>query len=87
MLRVDTLTPVCQPVADWACSVMSDSLGPFGLKPARLLCPGDSFQARILEWVAISFSRGSSWPRDQTCVFCVSCIGRQIYTTKPPGKP
>ena len=23
------------------------------------------FQARILEWVAISFSRGSSWPRDQ----------------------
>ena len=32
-------------------------------------------QARILEWVAISFSRGSSWPRDQTHV---SCIGRQI---------
>ena len=31
--------------------------------------------ARILEWVAISFSRGSSWPRDQTHV---SCIGRQI---------
>ena len=26
-------------------------------------------QARILEWVAISFSRGSSWPRDQTHVF------------------
>ena len=26
------------------------------------------FQARILEWVAISFSRGSSWPRDQTQV-------------------
>ena len=26
------------------------------------------FQARILEWVAISSSRGSSWPRDQTCV-------------------
>ena len=32
-------------------------------------------QARILGWVAISFSRGSSWPRDQTCV---SCIGRWI---------
>ena len=32
-------------------------------------------QARILEWVAISFSRRSSWPRDQTHV---SCIGRQI---------
>ena len=28
-------------------------------------------QARILEWVAISFSRGSSWPRDQTWVSCI----------------
>ena len=27
------------------------------------------FQARILEWVAISFSKGSSQPRDQTHVF------------------
>ena len=35
-------------------------------------------QARILEWVAISFSRGSSWPRDWTCVSCLSCSGRQI---------
>ena len=30
-------------------------------------------QARILEWIAIFFSRGSSRPRDQTCL---SCIGR-----------
>ena len=30
------------------------------------------FQARILEWVAISFSRGSSQPRDQTQVFCTA---------------
>ena len=28
-------------------------------------------QARILEWVAFSFSRGSSWPRNWTCVFCI----------------
>ena len=32
-------------------------------------------QARILEWVAISSSRGSSWPRKQTHVSHVSCIG------------
>ena len=32
-------------------------------------------QARILEWVAISFSRGSAWSRDPACI---SCIGRQI---------
>jgi len=47
--------------------------------------PGSSvhgnFQARTLEWIAISFSRGSSWPRDRAHV---SCIGKQIlyhYTT------
>ena len=36
------------------------------------------FQARILEWVAISISsfRGSSPPRDRTCVSSVSCVGR-----------
>ena len=36
------------------------------------------FQARILEWIAISSSRGSSQPKDQTSISCVSCIGRQI---------
>ena len=41
-------------------------------------------QARILEWVAIPFSRGSSWPGDGTHD---SCIGRRFVTTGPPGKP
>ena len=44
--------------------------------------PGSSvhgiFQGRILEWVAISYSRGSSPPRDWNWVSCVSCIGRLI---------
>ena len=31
-----------------------------------------------LEWVAISCSRDSSWPRNWTCISCVSCIGRRI---------
>ena len=35
-------------------------------------------QARILEWVAIPFSRGSSQPRDRTWVSCISCIGRRV---------
>ena len=34
-------------------------------------------QARILEWVAISFSKGSSQPRDQTQV---SCIAARLFT-------
>ena len=41
------------------------------------------FQVRILEWVATSFSRRSSWPRDQTYI---SCIGRWILTAEPPGR-
>ena len=44
--------------------------------------PGSStqgiFQVRILQWSAISYSRGSSWPRNRTWVSCTSCIGRQI---------
>ena len=44
--------------------------------------PGSSvhgiFQARIPEWVAISYPRGSSQPRGQAHISCASCIGRQI---------
>ena len=44
--------------------------------------PGSSdlgiFQARILEWVAISYSGEFSGPRDRTHVSWVSRIGRQI---------
>ena len=46
--------------------------------------PGSSvhgiFQARILEWVAISFSRGSSWPRDWAHISCVSCTAGRFFT-------
>ena len=35
-------------------------------------------QARILEWVAMPSSRGSSWPRGWSCLSCVSCIGRRV---------
>ena len=50
---------------------------PMECNPPGSLVHGIS-QARILEWVAISFSSGSSWPRDRTLVSCVSCIGRWI---------
>ena len=42
------------------------------------LCPYGTLQARILEWVAISFSRGSSQPRNQTRISYISCIGRRV---------
>ena len=44
-------------------------------------------QASMLEWVAMPFSRGSSRPRDQTLVSCVSCIGRWIIYHWAPRKP
>ena len=44
-------------------------------------------QARILEWVVISSSRGSSPPRAQTCISCASSIAGRFFTTEPPGKP
>ena len=42
------------------------------------------FQARILEWAVIPFSRGSSQPRDGTHI---SCIAGRFFTDEPAGKP
>ena len=60
---------------------MSNFLQPHGLPGSSVL--GVS-QAGILEWVTISFSRGSSQYRDQTCL---SCLAGWFCTTEPPEKP
>ena len=56
--------------------------------PMDYSSPGPSVhgisQARILEWVAISFSWKSSQHKDQTHVFCI--ISR-FFTTEPPRNP
>ena len=41
-------------------------------------------QARILEWVAISFSKGSSKSRDP---ICISRTASRVFTSELPGKP
>ena len=41
-----------------------------------------SLQARILEWVAIPFSRGSSWPRDRTQVSCIASRRFNLWATR-----
>ena len=58
----------------FSCWVSSDSFDPMDYSLPGFSVHGTS-QARILEWVAIYFSRVSFWPRDQTHV---SCIGRRI---------
>ena len=68
------------------------------LSPVRLCDPMDCsppgssvhgiLQARVLEWVAVSFSRSSSRHRDQTHVSYVSCIGRRVlYHERHLGSP
>ena len=58
-------------------SVASDSCAPMDCSLLGSSVRG-VLQARILEWVAISYCRESSWLGDQTCVPCISCIGRWI---------
>ena len=68
----------------WSSSVVSDSLRPRGLYSQ----PGSSvhgiLQARILEWVAISFSRGSSRPRDWTQVSHIAGRRFNLWPTREP---
>ena len=50
---------------------------PMGFSPPGFSVHG-ILQARILEWVAMLSSRGSSWPSDRTRIPRVSCIGKWI---------
>ena len=62
---------------NYCCCLLAKScltLWPHGIQATRFLCPWE-FQAKTLQWVAISFSRGSFLLRDWTWI---SCIGRQI---------
>ena len=65
-----SITFACMLSHVWLCDPMGCSL------------PGSSvhgiFQARILEWVAIYYSRRSSLPKSWILVSCISCTGRQI---------
>ena len=82
------LCPLCQGILHffllsrvltmcWVTRSCPTLCNPMGCSP-----PGSSvhgvLHTRVLEWVAISSSRGSSWPRNGTHVSCVSCIDRQI---------
>ena len=62
MLSSQSCLTLCEPMD---CSLPSS--------PVHRISP-----ARKLEWVAISFSRGSYRPRDRTCISCISCTARLI---------
>ena len=70
-LSLDFLTCVCVQ----SCPTLWD---PMGCSSPGSFVHGIFHRQRILELVAISYSRVTSQPGDRTHVSCVSCIGRQI---------
>ena len=78
--------PALRELLMFACSVMFKSSQPMDCIP-----PGSSvhgiFQARVLEWVAISYSRGSFQPRDRTCIPVFPALQEDSLPAEPTGKP
>ena len=80
---------------DWRAALSIHSLVtqscPTLCSPMDCSLPGSSVhgihQGRILERVAISFSRGSSWPRDETHISCYPALKVDSLPLSPPGKP
>ena len=66
-------------VCTQSCLTVCDRCGP----------PGSSVhgvsQARILEWLALASSGGSSQPRNRTCLSCVSCTDRRVLYLEQVG--
>ena len=83
VLSSSLVSSLCAHLVAQSCPTLCD--------PLDCSLPGSSvhgiFQGRILEWVAISSSRGSSQPRDWTCFSCVSCIAGRFFIAEPSRKP
>ena len=73
------------PMLLFSCSVVSDSVSPWTVPHQAPLCPWD-FPARIMEWVATSFSREPSQPRDRAHVCSVSCVAGGFLIAEPSGR-
>ena len=74
------LTTTCKYTSVWMLSALQSCLtlcDPMDSSPPVSSVRG-ILQVRILEWIAMLSSRGSSWPRDSTPVSYVSCMDRQV---------
>ena len=69
----------------WSRSVVSDSATPMDCSLPVSSLHG-ILQARVLEWVAISFSRGSSQSRDRTRVSCIPGRHFNLWVTREANK-
>ena len=84
-LQMLTVLPLWQAHGDTLCESVAHSC-PTLCDRTDCSLPGSSvhgtFQARMLQWAAISLSRGSSRPRDQTRVSCTAGRSFIIWTTR-----
>ena len=87
ILSMSSYRSLCQNGMNWGyvtecCSAKSPQARPTLCDPMDCSPPGSSvceiLQARILKWVAILFSRGSSQTRDWTWMCYLSCTGRKV---------
>ena len=91
-MRLQAFVQKSKPPTEWKTVLYAKSLQSCPTLCDSMNCspPGSSvhrvLQASILEWVNVSSSRGSTWPRDWTLTSCTSCLGR-CTTTEPPWKP
>ena len=71
------------------CCTQSLSCVLFFVTPWTVVCSSvhGILQARTLEWIDISSSRGSSRPSDRTQVSCISCIAGGFFSAGLPGSP
>ena len=79
----ELLVSLCTCSVAQSCPTLCDSVG------CRLpgSCLHRIFQIRILEWVAIFYSKGSSWSRDlNSCLFVIPALAGRFFTTVSPGK-
>ena len=90
-LTLTLLSPAHRSLACMLCCAKLLQSCPTLCDPVDCNPPGSSvlgiLQARILEWVAMPSSRGSSRPRDHTRVSCGSCLAGRFFITEPPGSP
>ena len=75
----ESVLPVRTCLVTQSCPTLCD---PMDCSPSGSSVHG-ILQARVLEWVAISFSRGSFRQRDWTRISRIFCIGMQFFTTEP----
>ena len=77
---------LCVCLVAQSCPTLHDPIGRTVARQAPLSM--EILQTRILEWVAMPSSRGSSQPKDQTNISYVSCIGKRVlYHNCQLGRP